>query len=99
MANKYVTPITNNLPIYIYIHICTINNWLDVFTNLIMNIKKSGLYDIIREIRCFCLSTLDKFPEIFNDKKIIIVKQNPRFELYERFTLNNLYEKLRDRFI
>lgn len=79
-------------PIYIYIHICTKNNWLSVLTNLIMNIKNSGLYDIIDTIRCFVLGTLDEIPEILNDKKIIIVKKNPICELYERFTLNNLYD-------
>jgi len=79
-------------PIYIYIHICTKNNWLSVLTNLIMNIKNSGLYDIIDKIRCFVLGTLDEIPEILNDKKIIIVKKNPDCHLYEKFTLNNLYD-------
>jgi len=79
-------------PIYIYIHICVKNNWLTVLTNLINNIKKSGLYDIIDKIRCFVLGTLNEIPEILNDKKIIIVKNSSRCELYERFTLNNLYD-------
>lgn len=38
--------------IYIYFHICCINNWKDVFNNLFNKIKDSGLYDIIKEIRC-----------------------------------------------
>ena len=79
-------------PIYIYIHICVKNNWFTVLTNLIMNIKKSGLYEIIDKIRCFVLGTLDEIPESLNDKKIIIVKKDPRYHLYERFTLNNLYD-------
>lgn len=79
-------------PIYIYIHICVKNSWLTVLTNLITNIKKSGLYEIIDKIRCFVLGTLDEIPEILNDKKIIIVKKDPRCQLYERFTLNNLYD-------
>jgi len=31
-------------PIYVYLHICTKNNWLDVVTNIINQIKLSGLY-------------------------------------------------------
>jgi len=78
-------------PIYIYIHICIKGTWLDILTNIITNIKKSGLYDIIDKIKCFILGNLNKIPDIFNDEKIIIVKQDPNIQLYERFTLNNLY--------
>ena len=78
-------------PIYIYIHICIKGTWLDILTNIITNIKKSGLYDIIDKIKCFILGNLNKLPDVFNDEKIIIVKQDPNIQLYERFTLNNLY--------
>ena len=79
-------------PIYIYIHICVKNNWLTVLTNLITNIKDSGLYDVIDKIRCFILGTMDEIPEILNDEKIIIIKKNSNYKLYEKFTLNNLYD-------
>ena len=78
-------------PIYVYIHICVLNDWLDVLTNLITNIKTSGLYNVVDKIRCFVLGNLDNTPEIMIDKKIEIVKTNPNRKLYEKFTLNNLY--------
>ena len=79
-------------PIYVYIHICILNDWLEVLTNLITNIKTSGLYNVVDKIRCFVLGNLDNTPEILIDKKIEIVKTNPNRKLYERFTLNNLYK-------
>jgi len=56
-----------------------------------MNIKNSGLYDIIDKIKCFVLGSLNDHSTFF-DEKIILVKQDSRFQLYERFTLNNLYD-------
>ena len=57
-------------PIYVYIHICILNDWLEVLTNLITNIKTSGLYNVVDKIRCFVLGNLDNTPEILIDKKI-----------------------------
>lgn len=78
-------------PIYIYLHICTKNNWLDIVTNIINQIKLSGLYLHIDKIKCFILGNLQSLPDILIDEKIIIVSQNTNYNLYERFTLNNLY--------
>ena len=47
---------------YIYIHVCCINNWKDIFSNLYNNIKSSGLYNIIKSIKCNILKEYDKFP-------------------------------------
>jgi hypothetical protein len=78
-------------PIYIYIHVCCINNYKEVFSNLIHCIKNSGLYDSIKEIRCCVLGNYDK--TIFeNDPKIIIVKNSNDLSLYETYTINQLYK-------
>jgi hypothetical protein len=79
-------------PIYVYLHICTKNNWLDVVTNIINQIKLSGLYLHISKIKCFILGNLTSIPSILIDEKIIIVSQNTNCRLYERFTLNQLYD-------
>ncbi|ANS04308.1 hypothetical protein [uncultured Mediterranean phage] len=78
--------------IYIYIHICCKGAWLEIFTRLIDNIKQSGLYEVINQIKCFMLGDPGDLPPIFDDAKITIVKHNRDTSLYERFTLNNLYD-------
>lgn len=75
---------------YIYIHVCCINNYKDVFTYLINYIKKSGLYDEVKEIRCCILGEYDE--SIFIDKKITIHAVSNDINLYEVFTINRLYE-------
>ena len=77
--------------IYIYVHICCIGDWEKVFTKIIYHIKNSGLYDIINNIRCVILGKLKKLPDIFNDKKIKILKQYQDKSLYERATLREIY--------
>lgn len=78
-------------PTYIYIHVCCINNYKEVFNNLMYCIKDSGLYNIIKEIRCCILGNYDK--SIFEtDSKIVIVKTSNNLLLYETFTINQLYD-------
>jgi hypothetical protein len=79
---------------YIYFHICCINNWLKIVIDIINDIKKSGLYIIIDEIRCFILGdfNVNLIPEIFNDPKIKICNVHPNIHLYEKFTLWSLYD-------
>jgi hypothetical protein len=74
----------------IYVHVCCINNYKEVFMYLIQCIKDSGLYDDIQEIRCCILGEYD--PAIFTDEKIKIHAVSPDISLYEVFTINRLYE-------
>lgn len=37
---------------YIYIHVCCINNWTDIFNNILYDIKNSELYHKIKKIKC-----------------------------------------------
>jgi len=74
----------------IYIHVCCINNYKEVFNNLIYCIKDSGLYDSISEIRCCILGDYDI--ELFKDEKIKIHKTSNHLSLYEVFTINKIHE-------
>ena len=76
---------------YIYFHICCINNWKDIFNKLMENIKKSRLYDNIKEIRCNIL-TKDNDLSFFSDPKIKIIGTSSNYNLYENSTINLLYE-------
>ena len=80
---------------YIYIHVCCINNWKQVFNQLYSTIKTSGLYNIITSIKCNILST-DVQDTVFftelNDSKIEILGIHNDLNLYETPTINMLYE-------
>ena len=47
--------------IYVYIHVCCINNWQDVFRNMLHQIHESGLYDKINEIRTVVIGDIEEF--------------------------------------
>ena len=81
--------------IYIYIHVCCINNWKETFYTLYNYIKKSGLYNNIKNIKCNILSTNHNdiiFFNNLNDNKIEILGINNNINLYETPTINLLYE-------
>ena len=96
--NKYLPPLydkyllnyidNKRMPIYIYFHICCINNWKTIVSNLLFKIKNSGLYNIVKEIRCVILGDYDGS---LNDPKIKIIFQSPDISLYEKVTINLLY--------
>ena len=90
------TPISHKhklKPIYIYYHICCIGDrWPKLIENTITYIKNSGLYSIITEIRCFVLGYMGPILNCLQDPKIKIVKSNKNKNLYERFTLNALWD-------
>lgn len=81
--------------IYIYIHICCINNWKSIFSKLYYTIKQSGLYDIIKGIKCNILSSdphnILFFTEL-NDSKLEILGIDNNLNAYETPTINLLYE-------
>ena len=75
---------------YIYIHICCINNWKDILIKLLSNIRLSGLYDNIDEIRCVVLG-INNYNDIFNDPKIKIIYHDNNINLYEFKTMELIY--------
>jgi hypothetical protein len=79
--------------LYVYLHVCCINNWKEVVGDIFSDIKQSGLYDKIVEIRCFVLSeNLEADLTFFDDEKIRIIGSSTDFNLYEVVTINTLHD-------
>jgi len=81
---------------YIYIHICCINNWKEIFINLYNHILNSGLHKIVDKIKCNVLSNTIEEPFIFlnnlNDNKIEILNICSNLDNYETPTINMLHD-------
>ena len=103
LNNYYNIDINNilnkdNIPTYIYFHICLIGNWKEVISNLLFKIHNSGLYNYVNEIRCVILGDINN-TEIYSvlkqfdkNNKIIIVLRDNNTNLYEKITINKLLE-------
>jgi hypothetical protein len=76
---------------YVYVHVCCLHHWQDIFANLIHKIKDSGLYEIVKEIRCGVVGD-SADASVFDDPKIAIVGHSHDVTLYETSTLNLLHE-------
>ena len=77
---------------YIYIHICCVNNWKQVFDTLMHDIKQSGLYHKVHEIRCNILTENNENLSYIKDDKIKIIGTSNNLGLFETSTLKLLYE-------
>jgi hypothetical protein len=79
---------------YIYFHVCCLSNWSTIFRQLIADIKDSGLYYKINEIRCNVLTT--NYQDIRwlsdYDPMIKIIGASNNLNLFETPTINLLYE-------
>lgn len=68
---------------------------MEVFSQLLSDIKKSGLYEKVEKIRCVVL-TMNSIPdELFQDPKIELVSVHRNLSLYELATLHPLYDHAR----
>ena len=79
---------------YVYIHICCINDWEEVFQHIQGKIKDSGLYNELTEIRCGILAK-DKsviHKKCFSEPKIKIMFVDSDNRQYERPTLRRMHE-------
>lgn len=91
---------------YIYFHVCCINNWKEIVGNIWYQIKDSGLYHEVDEIRCSVIGNVQDFKAFMNnDTKINIVFSSDEFKYMannwnpnrrpvhnEQIILNRLYE-------
>jgi beta-1,4-mannosyl-glycoprotein beta-1,4-N-acetylglucosaminyltransferase len=90
-TQNYIT--TPDLPVYMYYHVCCIENWKQIMSRMIFKIKHSGLYDLLSGIRCTVLGNADFLSDpIFQDPKIIIRFHSEDLSLYERPCLNNMID-------
>lgn len=81
--------INNLVPIHIFIHITLINDWKEIFIDILDNIKKSGLYELVTKIHLGILGNIDLiYDDIFKDDKINIIYIDQRTTLYEIQTIN-----------
>jgi len=76
---------------YVYIHVCCINNWKEIFNNILSHIKTSGLHESIEKIRCNILTQNKDDISWFQDDKIEIIGTSHNLNLYETSTINLLY--------
>ena len=78
-----------NIPIHIFIHICAIENWKEIFLELINTIRNSGLYNIVEKIHLGILGNIEILVDsIFKDDKFNILYIDTRISLYELNTIN-----------
>lgn len=78
--------------VYIYIHICCINNWKEVLDLLSFKIRDSGLYEIVCKIKCCVLGDFSSNISLFRDPKVEVIGISEDLGKYEPYTLNKLYE-------
>jgi hypothetical protein len=81
-----------NIKLHIFIHITLIEDWLNIFTELIDVIKNCGLYDKVEKIHLGILGNIKIFIEniIFNDQKFNILYIDSKIDLYEIHTINHI---------
>jgi hypothetical protein len=81
-------------PIHIFIHICMLEDWKEIFLELLNKIKNSGLYDVVEIIHLGILGSTNNLTSeffkthIYNDPKIIIGYIDSRIDLYEIPSIN-----------
>jgi len=81
-------------PLYVYFHICCINNWKEITLKIVLSIKESSIYEKITKVRCFLLGKVhDSDLEWLGGLscKIEIAGNNQNTKLYEAFTLQQLW--------
>jgi hypothetical protein len=84
---------TESKPIYIFFHICCINNWHSIVTKIYNEIRVSGLYDKVTGIHCGVLGRRGQINHpIFSDPKVTVLFCDNNPLAFERPTLNKLYE-------
>ena len=88
MQDNYINVIgeKKQCPIHIFIHICMIENWKEIFDDQINTIKKSGLYNKCEKIHLGILGN-GKIPI---DEKFNILYHDYRITLYEIHTINHI---------
>jgi hypothetical protein len=79
-------------PIHVFIHVCTINHWLDVLDRQLNAIQASGLYEQCRSISLGILGEGDASSLISRYPKVSILFQTLDKTQYERPTLLHLHK-------
>lgn len=80
------------MSVYIYFHICCINNWANIVSRLYDQIRGSGLYDVVTEIRCTVIGEGAIVHPLFSDPKVRVIIQTSDFQNWEVVTINAIHE-------
>ncbi len=76
-----------NIPVYLFIHVCTNNNGIDIFEDIIKDVRSSGLYDRVDKILIGIVGTINALIP-FIDPKFKILYMDPQVLYYEIKTIN-----------
>lgn len=83
--------LNNSYPIHIFIHMCCIENWLEIITEQLNLIKQVGLYELVEKIHFGILGDISHLTNnIFNDPKYEIMYIDNNIYLYELHTINKV---------
>ena len=83
------------MKVYVYLHVCCINNWKEITTKLFTALRESGLHDAMTRLRCNLLTTNPEDADWFTawgDEKLELLGINSCLEHYETPTLCRLHE-------
>lgn len=80
--------------IYIYLHCACIGNWKEVLGKIQQNIKSSGLYDKVKEIRCSVIGNQEEFWSFIGDQKKYKIIFNSNEKQYLQYNWHPQTESL-----
>lgn len=76
---------------YIYFHLCTIENWEEIVTKLFAKLQTSGLLDVCVELRVIVLGNhLERAKQLLKHPKTKIIIHSTDVNLYERPALYHI---------
>jgi len=77
---------------YIYLHVCTLNNWVDIVSSIFKRLDENNAFDHIDQLRVSILGDKQALEnDIWNfHPKIVICQHNTNKLLYEKFTLDRI---------
>lgn len=78
----------SRVPLYVYIHVCCIGEYKQILRRLVAAVKKSRMYDAIKEIRLCVLGSYDA--STVDDAKVVVHASDPDVSRYEQHTINIL---------
>lgn len=91
--------ITSSKPIYLFIHVCMIGNYLEILNSFQQKLIELNMHHFFQKIYLGILGKSDSLEiqrilDIFKDLSCIeLLEHNENVHLYERLTLNKLYTK------
>lgn len=82
--------------VYVYVHVCVLNNYQEVLINILNHIYDSGLYDRLNKLRLSIVGNSVEFKNWFDTltydtTKIQLIFPTTRINTFEFHTLHNLF--------